>query len=616
MRSFALKKLKKMKRGIPAAMTAVILCLALSSALTCCRMDHDSAINSHGFLSVFAYPVFADDTAPLFEFDYDGRHIETYGNYSVVDGVVSSSHRFFVKDGNLVVIDQNLDPTMNGVFIHYADGKSYIAVLTKNGNIVSLGTEDLLSYLDGFTNSRITGMAQNITSNSTTLLFTYSDGSSAAYDCITGKLQYKTEPTEKQSLMDFISDGISGVFSGRFMYGFTGSSYAGAKAQQVVDSLQGGGIGLEALIDAGFAGDGWNGSSQGGNGQGWNGEGYTGEGFAEEPGGEGFGEDYEYDYAEDPAYRNLMDSKANELSEERLAAIREAFARIASGKMTPQEAINLFAFIRPGEGGDSPGTERPSEAELVEVLVDPETVEIIGVWNDEGNLEDPASGEITGIRTEQELLIDSETEEITDELTVQEVLTDPATEEIIGVLDEEDNLTDLETGEIIGMHTQADASSGELVVVSDEALSEEEKALLLKSMEEVEAHRNAEVQAAGKDKPSPKNPLSPQGKDKNGETHFVSSDDKEKYVAVYNAAEKRYDIYSQESILDNPQDPEAEAAHITDAAKAEALNSFLSDNVHSEVRRGIKLYACVAAGIALALVLIVFMKRPVRKAAD
>ena len=277
---------------------------------------------------------FAADAKPLFEFDYDGSHIQTFGTYSIIDGRICYSHRYFIKNGNLVVIDQNLDPTPTGIFIHFESGKSYIAVLCKSGKIVSLGTEDLCSSLKDFKNKDIKSLAETVSYDSRYLNFEYTDGSKRTYDCVTGELYSQTGATTRKTAEEFFNDYFDGVISNSISMG---ADTSGVKAQGVVNALNGSGASLEQLLDAGivegiesdYAGE----SSD---------QQFSGEWSYEVGVPEASSEIKPYDFTQNEDYQRLMESKEAELSKEEVDELRNLFAKISRGEISNKEAINLI----------------------------------------------------------------------------------------------------------------------------------------------------------------------------------------------------------------------------------------------------------------------------------
>jgi len=277
-----------------------------------------------------ALPCFADDAKALFEFDYNGSHIKTYGTYSVVDGKVCSSHRYFVKSGNLVLIDQSLMPTATGVFIHFDGGKSYIAVLCMDGKLVSLGTVDLCRSLEKFKNSGIKKMSDNIVVDSTTINLEYEDGSKRSYDCITGRLLSSTAATEKKDPGEFVSEYLSDLIDRSTS---TGADNSGAKAQDVVNALDESGASLSQLLDAGIVEAIESNYSE-------NGESLGDAGLDLDIDISGL--DGVYDYTQNEDYINLMNSKSQEMSASQLAQVKNLFDKIVRGESTAEDAAFLL----------------------------------------------------------------------------------------------------------------------------------------------------------------------------------------------------------------------------------------------------------------------------------
>ena len=318
--------------------------------------------------------------SPLFEFDYAGKHIQTFGTYSVIDGKVCYTHRFFVKDGQLVVIDQELNPTPTGVFIHYDDGKSYIVVLDTDGKIVSLGTEDELQILQDFNNQGIVSMANNISKDSSILFFEYDDGGVAAYDCTTGEVLYKEAGTGTDTSAGSL---IGGYLSKFFGGGLSRKRPTSAAAQSIVSTLNDSGLTLENLVDSGLAekvfksGEGTSkapdpmsaeGNSAQGNAMSMGAEGNTQSG---KPSGgidsthqSQNGKAVTVKDAED-ALNKTITASVHEMTENEKKEVSKLVNEVAEGKKTASEATNNISDMIP----------ELSEADLNEVKGELEAVE-------------------------------------------------------------------------------------------------------------------------------------------------------------------------------------------------------------------------------------------------
>lgn len=427
-------------------------------------------------LLVFActVPGFATDAKSLFEFDYDGSHIQTFGTYSIVDGKVCYTHRYFLKDGNLVVIDQNLDPTPTGIFIHFEGGKSYIAVLCKSGKIVSLGTEDLCSSLQNFKNKDIKSLAETVSYDSKYLNLEYKDGSKCTYDCVTGQLYSQSGATAPKSAEEFF-DGFISDFIDRSIS--SGVDTSGAKAQGVVNALNESGVSLDQLLDAGIV-EGIEADYSGEIGEGefsgeWSYEVWTGT-EAQEPIGTDEPDVAPYDFSQDEDYLQLMESKEAELSTEEVNELRDLFAKISRGELSSDEAVNLIS--------------------------------------------------------KETHKADNETK--IDDSTIKEITS---------------------------------------AIAAVEQSAKEYK----------EEHKS--------------------------EKQFIEPMPSNKYLAVYNADEKRYDIYSEKNLLSNPEHLETEVQKISDIGKVENLNKLLSSDKNNDTRRGMNIFSTVALSIVLIVAIILII---------
>ena len=431
----------------------------------------------------------AIETKPLFEFDYGGKKIETYGSYSVVDGNMCTSHRFFVKNGKLTVIDQDLNPTATGVFIHYDDGKSYIMVLGEDGKAVSLGTEDELDILQNFKNKGISRMSENIHKDTSTVLFEYEDGSVAAYDCITGELIYEKGADKKekqQSLTDFVKNFTSG-FTSLFSGGTSGGTNA-TNAQNLINAMENSGMTMEQIAQA--LQDGNNDTGQ-----------Y-----------ETTGETGSSEMSSVPEVDPDID-----LTEEEKSKVNSFLLKVASGETTPEEAMEEMSK-----------TMDLSEAQTQSISFQMKQVFDSRVESERAKAKEDARMFSKGSYGTSGLQTDGKSG------TARENGTGRGDGTGMNIID----------GKGEGDGTGDKASGAEAV-----------------------------------------------------DHQFIKSDLSEEYVAVYNAEEGRYDIYSAEDLLENPDGAEDEISKISDKTDLDTILHLLKNEKDDSSRRGILLYV----GIALAI---------------
>ena len=455
---------------------------------------------------------------PLFQFYYGGKTIKTYASFSTIGDKLTTSHRYFVKNGKLTVIDQSMDPTPTGVFIHYDEGKSYIVVLCEDGKIQSLGTEDVPANLDGFQNSGIRSMNENITTDSNTLLFEYDDGGIAAYNCVTGEKIYQKDGVGAAetgsagggavSFVDHARNFISGILDSIGAGG--DSSQAASDAQEIVEALTDSGLTLEELTDKGGL-----------------------------PGLD-FGTPREETSRESsPSAASAAD--ASDASDVPAAGIR-------GQEILPQDIVGSTVELTVEE-------QTLVGSILAKVLAGQESPEEAAAALRE------AIPELTDV---QEAHIREQLEKVLEERSA-EVRASMAAEETEG---------------------SGDAGTPESAEGTDGTEETEE----------------------GTD------PLSPVKEGAVPEDHaFITSRTGEEYVAVFNAKEGRYDIYSVDDLLENPADPESELDKISDKRKTEVIVRLLTSRKDTTVSRGIILYVSIAAAICgiIALMLIFGRKKNV-----
>jgi len=204
-------------------------------------------------LSAVMAPAFCSyaegEATPLYSFDYQGSGIDTYATYSEVDGVKTEGFRYFVKDGNLLAVDNRLNSAADGIFIHYADGDSYIGVLTRGGRLVSLGTVDLSSRLKNFKNSGIAAIVSNVEDDSRNLIVSYANGSLMGYDVVTGEELFRRGSTEaEKSLTDYIAEYLGNMIKSTTA---TTNTTARAEADKIAAIMEKKGYTLEELAAGG-----------------------------------------------------------------------------------------------------------------------------------------------------------------------------------------------------------------------------------------------------------------------------------------------------------------------------------------------------------------------------
>lgn len=525
-----------MRKYLLLVFTAIILCISAFSLTVYASEDDESSAASEmvtseeetadteedaeetEITSQEQYEQAAPNNAePLFEFNYGGKNIKTYGSYSLIDDRICTTHRFFVKNGKLTVVDQNLNPTPTGVFIHYDDGDSYIVVLSEDGTVTSLGTRDELKILQDFKNGGIKSLSENITKDSSTLLFEYNDGGIAAYDCVTGELIFKQEGNtpEPQGIASFISGAVSDFLN---LFSFNNPSNPSAEnAQNVINALQESGV-----------------------------------------------------------------------------------------------SVGEFAAMQ----SELPKFESSQNQDTEKETADPAIVT-------------SATGEVNSILSENRKLTDSEQEKI-NKILLQVANGEKSTEDALNEIRNEVELSESQVNSInIQLKNIYDSRvAAERSKADVDAQTYSKGSYGTSGISGKDNSGSAYRQGTGKGDGTGRDIVDGKGEgDGTGEGdnakkaeavdhQFIKSDISEDYVAVYNAEEGRYDIYSAEDLLENPEDAKDGIAKISDDTDLETITRILAHDKDDSARRGIILYVGIAlaiCGIIASMIIFGRKKEVVRK---
>ena len=170
------------------------------------------------------------NSEPIYKFTLSsGAEYNTFGTYSINNVTAASTlNRFYVYDGNLVMLRDGQDGTYNPYF----KNNKFEAYLRDDGKLISLGTNDLVDFLNkgenksgasiGFSNEDIVKITASLDVNNTVIGFTYKDGRSVGYDISGSKaimlFETVSDPVlmsakRAPSLMSFLTKSLSNMFS-------------------------------------------------------------------------------------------------------------------------------------------------------------------------------------------------------------------------------------------------------------------------------------------------------------------------------------------------------------------------------------------------------------------
>ena len=165
------------------------------------------------------------ETKPLHTFDYNDQKIETYLNYSIVNGQ-KVNKQIYVKNGQVEVIEQGVKNDKSQVFVQNYNDLSFVIYLGEDGKIYSL--KDSISFPKNFKNINIKSISTSMTKNTDNLLVEYKDGSYVAFNYRTGQVisEFKDKNVD---LIDYIKDYIE-ISTDKAKVTSTNKSYEEAKA--------------------------------------------------------------------------------------------------------------------------------------------------------------------------------------------------------------------------------------------------------------------------------------------------------------------------------------------------------------------------------------------------
>jgi hypothetical protein len=81
----------------------------------------------------------AEETVPLYSFEYDGYQIQTFKGYSLVNGVYRDKFRLYIKNGELSAISSTLSMVPDSLILDDYNGSKYCSVLAVDGTITKYG---------------------------------------------------------------------------------------------------------------------------------------------------------------------------------------------------------------------------------------------------------------------------------------------------------------------------------------------------------------------------------------------------------------------------------------------------------------------------------------------
>ena len=145
-------------------------------------------------------------------FEYSGKQITTYSDYSIIQdkegNSVKRDTKLYLKDGNLFALSPTIDMVDGNFVIDEYNGNEYETVLGTDGKLYDL--KENLTYPDNFKNEDIKSIGNNLDTEEKEIEVTYKNGDKIKFNYQTGKviLEEKVDD-DKTGLIEFIQDKLT-----------------------------------------------------------------------------------------------------------------------------------------------------------------------------------------------------------------------------------------------------------------------------------------------------------------------------------------------------------------------------------------------------------------------
>jgi len=145
-------------------------------------------------------------------FEYSGKQITTYSDYSIIQdkegNSVKRDTKLYLKDGNLFALSPTIDMVDGNFVIDEYNGNEYETVLGTDGKLYDL--KENLTYPDNFKNEDIKSIGNNLDTEEKEIEVTYKNGDKIKFNYQTGKVILEEKVDEdKTGLIEFIQDKLT-----------------------------------------------------------------------------------------------------------------------------------------------------------------------------------------------------------------------------------------------------------------------------------------------------------------------------------------------------------------------------------------------------------------------
>ena len=144
-------------------------------------------------------------------FEYSGKQITTYSDYSIIQDAegnsVKRNAKLYLKDGNLFALSPTIDMVDGNFIIDNYNGKEYETVLGTDGKMYDL--KEKVTYPENFKNEDIKSIGNNLNTDEKEVEVTYNNGDKIKFNYQTGEVISEEKLDEnKTGLVEFIQDKL------------------------------------------------------------------------------------------------------------------------------------------------------------------------------------------------------------------------------------------------------------------------------------------------------------------------------------------------------------------------------------------------------------------------
>lgn len=144
-------------------------------------------------------------TKPVYQYIYNNQKIETFDNYSIINGE-ELNQMVFIVNSEIEVVRQNLKAKPQNILVDNYNGDSYFAYVNGNGKIVNL--KDPITYPKSFKNYNIKSITTEINKKDKIMLVEYENGNYIVFNYLDGTV-IANKNNYQPSIIEYMKEYIS-----------------------------------------------------------------------------------------------------------------------------------------------------------------------------------------------------------------------------------------------------------------------------------------------------------------------------------------------------------------------------------------------------------------------